>query len=461
MKQKNILMVLFFITFYVCAQKKLVVFVTGYNNVLWVKKTLDSIFSQRYQNFRLLYFDDASTDGAVDVVCDYIKENNISDRVTFIANKTRQRKLANLYRGFYLCDDDEIIVFVDGDDWLVHDRVFEKIVSEYKDPNVWMTYGSYCNKPKIEADKWGVSRNGSCNYVPENIIKKRSYRKHTFVFMHLRTCYGWLLKQIKLQDLIARNVSGFVGDFYPASNDLATFFPIVEMVHTHVRYIPDLLYVRNLYSDIVGFKVDRKPQVSSAFEIRKKKKYPICKKPIVRNLEQYKLCKADLLLHITNDSVDIEQSITDIQTYVKNYEHIFVLYNRSCVAKKYVRKFANKKQKIIPVGYCSSIKNSYKSALQIISSHTKNNYFLCMNATHSLKSYVDCAEHIYWLERTFANVTTPEDVFLQRKIKLADDVWACIIDKHCTQRFTFPVLQKKRDMCVYDRAEKLCLYIYK
>ena len=267
-------------------QKKLVVFITGYNNSAWVEKTLDSVFIQQYQNFRILYIDDASSDGAAEIVQEYIAQHNLYDRFTFVINKARKRKLANLYYGFYQCEDDEVVIFIDGDDWLIHDRVFDRIIKEYQDPSVWMTYGSYCNVPKIEADRWRVQRSGSCNYIPDDVFRKKSYRKHTFIFMHLRTCYGWLLKQIKLKDLIAQKVSGFVGDFYPASNDLATFFPVVEMAHGHVKYIPEFLYVRNLYSDLVGFKVDRKSQTSSAFEIRKKKPYQACKKPIKRNLNQ-------------------------------------------------------------------------------------------------------------------------------------------------------------------------------
>src|SRR5258708_29393489 len=102
--------------------------------------------------------------------------------------------------------------------------------------------------------------------------------------MHPRSFRAWLFKLVKLEDLIADKIDGFDGNFYPASNDVAMYFPMVEMAHTHIKFIPDILYIRNLYSEIVGFKVDRSLQISSARDIRKKQPYSVLFQPKTNRL---------------------------------------------------------------------------------------------------------------------------------------------------------------------------------
>src|SRR5579872_6128636 len=48
------------------------VVVIGYNNGAYVQKTLESIFAQTYENFRLVYVDDGSNDGSYDLACDLL-----------------------------------------------------------------------------------------------------------------------------------------------------------------------------------------------------------------------------------------------------------------------------------------------------------------------------------------------------------------------------------------------------
>jgi hypothetical protein len=114
--------------------------------------------------------------------------------------------------------------------------------------------------------------------------------------MHLRTFKGWIFKMIKLQDLLSDTVEGFVGDFFPASNDLAMYYPLVEMAHKKIHFIDNIIYTRNLYSNIVGFKVDRSVQLASAREIKRKKSYTTLQEPVYRNLHTIKKKAVDFVV---------------------------------------------------------------------------------------------------------------------------------------------------------------------
>ena len=49
----------------------------------------------------------------------------------------------NRYIAYKYCYDDDIICFLDGDDWLFDNNVLSNLHKEYKSKNVSMTYGSY------------------------------------------------------------------------------------------------------------------------------------------------------------------------------------------------------------------------------------------------------------------------------------------------------------------------------
>ncbi len=76
----------------------IVVVIPSYNNKDWYKRNLDSVFNQKYHNYRVIYLDDASPDGTGPLVKGYIKEKKQNHRVKFIQNEKRVGALANTYR---------------------------------------------------------------------------------------------------------------------------------------------------------------------------------------------------------------------------------------------------------------------------------------------------------------------------------------------------------------------------
>ena len=380
----------------------IVVVVCSYNNGEWSENTLESIFTQDYKNFRVIIVDDCSTDNNVQVIENYITTNNLADRVTFIKNDIRHRKLFNLYRVLYDCQDHEIVFMVDGDDSIAHPQVLSYINELYQDDNLWFTYGQYKNVPASQAIQWGHKEMGYCRPVPKHIQRKQAYRYYSFVYMHPRTFRGWLFKLVKLEDLIADGIEGFEGDFYPASNDVAMYFPMVEMAHTHIKFIPEILYIRNLYSEIVGFKVDRRIQTASAREIRKKDCYtPLfqAKKDRLVGLEN---AHADVLLICHYDLRDIENTLKNIEQHTSSVGTLYAFFRNTPDNKKVCRFIKKQFPSVVFVPCEQDGNKSLKNRLLDYLSLTTNEHVFLTTDFCELTENINFADYIFWLEKTYA-----------------------------------------------------------
>ena len=231
---------------------KVIVLTCSYNNRDYCGRNLYTIFSQNYPNWELYYIDDASTDGTAESANGFINEYEVilkrhgfESRTTLVKNKIRMRALANIYYAVHRFPDDAIVVMVDGDDFLKDgdENIISYIVDVYRDPNVWLTYGTYepTHKPfPIFCED--VSH--------KNFRTERFFRKHPWVFSHLRTFYAGLFKKIKKEDLMIN------GEFLPTAYDIAIMTPMLEMSNGRFKYIDKVLYVYNNDNPICDYKIE-------------------------------------------------------------------------------------------------------------------------------------------------------------------------------------------------------------
>lgn len=241
-------------------EKPLVVMVASYKNSKWYKQNLDSIFGQKYKNYRVIYVDDCSPDDTGALVEAYVKEQKQEHRFTLIKNEKRIGSLANKYKIAHLCAPNEVIIDLDGDDWLFDDSVFNEINKHYKDPNVWVTYGGFT---------YTTGGSGFGSPIEWNIIANNSYRDEMFGTgtIPLRTFYAGLFHNIELDNLV------YNGDFFQTSGDLAFMFPILEMAGFHSRFTSKIMYVYNIQTGLNDSTVNSERQSQMDKIIRSKTKH--------------------------------------------------------------------------------------------------------------------------------------------------------------------------------------------
>ncbi|GAB3678651.1 glycosyltransferase family 2 protein [Salinisphaera aquimarina] len=208
----------------------------------WIGRSLDSIAAQRYPHFRCAVIDDASTDATWAIAQERIARN---DRFIGWQNDTRlDSTTENHIAAVEAISKDpwDVMVVVDGDDWLAHPGVFDEIAAVYADPDVWLTYGSFQLWRNKLLERWGVrAERGWIRAYPDFVAEHNLFRYYHFEASHLRTWRRFLWDRID-----SAHLKGPDDRYVNTAGDVATMIPMLEMAGpAHIRYIDSLLYIYN------------------------------------------------------------------------------------------------------------------------------------------------------------------------------------------------------------------------
>ncbi len=427
MRRIYFLQLLFFliphISISICTEqeKNIVIVITSYNNCEWYVKNLQSVFTQEYRHYRVIYIDDCSEDNTGSLVKEYIESKNLAHKVTLIRNKQRCRGLANHYKAIHLCKDHEIIVQLDGDDWFSTPDALSTINRIYQNPDVWITYGNFI--------KWPKNTIGHCFMPSIAEIKQNNYRE-SIKGASARTFYAWLAKQVKLEDLLCPAYP-FVGKFFPTNYDWALMFPMLEMANGKFALIKKPLYTYNIRNPINDFKVNRGIQKVCGTIIKAKQKYqPL---PALAYLHNYNIqsnVTSFGILILTTNPQRLQQSLESFKLLEGPIERIGILYqtlDQNLI--DYYKKFEKAYTRITCINaYTEDLCISLSKFIQSLRSH----YILCTDTTLLIKKYIPtrnciallCATHAYAF---YLNpfVEANPNISLQPPVQeLEDDIYA-------------------------------------
>ena len=217
----------------------MVIITTLYNCQDYIEKCLGSIIGQTFKDFKCYITDDLSTDNSVNLVKQMI---NGDDRFILIQNKIKMYQPGNydqVIRYNNDIDDNEIIVEIDGDDWLPNSKVLEKLNQIYLDKNIWITNGSF----RYSSGQLGFSTKQK---IDGNL------RNAHMTCSHIRTWRAFLWRKINVEDL-----KDIDGQYWKVTGDLAFMFPMLEMAgEEHYKFIDEILYIYNEQNPINDHKVD-------------------------------------------------------------------------------------------------------------------------------------------------------------------------------------------------------------
>jgi glycosyltransferase involved in cell wall biosynthesis len=239
-------------------QNKLKVLVPFYNAGQYLEKCVDSILSQDYRDFQVIFLDDASTDGAANRV-------PVGDhRVTLIRNEIRSGGTRNFHRMLRdWCDPDDIAVMIDGDDWLANSIALAEIDRFYREYDCWVMYGQFL---------YSTGAYGFCKPYPDRETFSRL--RDVWYSSHIKTFRAGLYHKIEGQDPAYSCIKDASGRWYTSACDMAIMYPVMELAgFDRVKYNDTVLYIYNVENPLCNFKLRRNQQLQNNLEIIKKRPF--------------------------------------------------------------------------------------------------------------------------------------------------------------------------------------------
>ena len=211
-----------------------VIFSTAVNEQFW-ERNLSSLLSQSYDHYRVVYLDDGSSQRMLERIESYVNAHRKSAIVSII-RKEKLKTQFELYSGVVRSlDDEDVVVHLDGNDWLAHDRVLQKLNDAYSCQSVWLTYGGYLEYSP---------GTGSCiEAFQQQCNGQRRASSMPWFRSPLKTYYAKLFKQFDFDSM-------YQEDQALSGSSWSFMLPMVQMAGCHVHYIPEVLYVHNTASSI-------------------------------------------------------------------------------------------------------------------------------------------------------------------------------------------------------------------
>jgi hypothetical protein len=204
---------------------------------LW---NLSSIIGQDYAHLRVTYVDDASSGehrrALIEILNDCIYDSERSNKIQFEFNKTRQGVIKNILTVLKDIPDDHVVVLLDGDDALSRPDAISRIAKEYDAPDCWLTYGGFLAYPEYKVVYDGA-------YDPQ-CIRENLFRKWFWRCAPPRSFRMGLLRAVPPE----YHLDDDGKTHWELANDQGLILPMLELAGSHIRHIPDVLYLYDVWN---------------------------------------------------------------------------------------------------------------------------------------------------------------------------------------------------------------------
>ena len=208
--------------------------ISSFNNEKNILDNLVSIILQSYSNWEIIYTNDNSNDKTDEFFHFIVQKYKIEKKVIYIKNDKNMKQAYNKYQMYQKIDKNNIIIILDGDDWLYHSDVLYDLSNIYDKKKCNMTYSRYYYYIKNK-----LLNKSTLEKIPQKVKQNNNYRDSNWYFNHLRTGYAWLFRMIPEEYLKYNN------KWLDRCTDWAEIFCIAELSEGKIEAIEDIQIVYN------------------------------------------------------------------------------------------------------------------------------------------------------------------------------------------------------------------------
>jgi glycosyltransferase involved in cell wall biosynthesis len=151
---------------------KVSIIVPTYNREKFIKRALDSVIEQTYQNFEVLVIDDGSTDNTRDVVKSY------GERVCYFYQENKG--IAGARNAGIKESSGDYIAFLDSDDYWMHGKL-ERQTALFREHSEYGLVASCCASVRLDGSYREKNRPGKSGWVLKDLFNKNFIRTSSAV----------------------------------------------------------------------------------------------------------------------------------------------------------------------------------------------------------------------------------------------------------------------------------------
>ena len=306
--------------------KSFVVLVFASEEDEFCEKNLQSVFSQTYPNFRVVYLDIGEGYANINQARDFTTSQGLTSKVKFIKNFEEGQLFQSFYDAIHSCSDDEVIIHLEASDWLANDHVLERLNETYIDPDVWLTYGECVEYPSLKKQELEPTINWT--------LRDFKPLKTPWMLSHLKTYYAGLLKQLT-PEAYALEKGRFMQE------DQLMMLSLLKMAKWHVRFIPEVLYVHQSEPETerkMGRFVEK--MTKNLKESFKHKSFQFPKKSAFLFFPK----KTDVMIFSDNNPKQLSLCLEAFERFGHGISHLMVMYQSGSSAIEEYKRLEQKYQ---------------------------------------------------------------------------------------------------------------------
>ena len=212
---------------------KFVFLIPAYNCKKEIKQTLMSVFAQSYDNWRVIFIDDVSTDGTGEYVAKISQAYDMCEKVNIIKREEKYGEVRNTISELASIEDDEIVVRLDGGDWLTDNDTLAMLCQIYTIHNAAVVYTQ---------QRWAFTDVNISGQI--ELQSGETIYEHPWVSSHLKTFKAKDLKAVPLNNFFDED-----GKWIMIACDQAVFLPLIHLAIENKRpvvYFPRCCYHYNI-----------------------------------------------------------------------------------------------------------------------------------------------------------------------------------------------------------------------
>lgn len=137
---------------------KISIIIPVYNSEQYVRRLLNSIICQTYDNYEVIIINDGSSDNSEKIIKEYVKKNS---KIKYYNQENMGPGIAR--KNGFLKASGDLLFFVDSDDYLPNENVLKDIADIYKNYKFDILFFNYCRKNQ--------------NVIVTNILHKKNIKE--------------------------------------------------------------------------------------------------------------------------------------------------------------------------------------------------------------------------------------------------------------------------------------------